>query len=256
MGSEVKVGFNRVLAVTGVTRSQLIHLTDRGFIQADLDPADGPGFPRRFSFANLVEVVVARELSSLSIQGPIIKEILIGLRIIDDVPEPWPSNVERWRRFRNPATRPSGWTALLHIAPTPNDRFHAVVVVGEPREFTPPKLAPGHFMGIVLDLGNIIAMIEEKTGGSWEPVGHVDAMERAERAYEERRAVERAAEDAVRIDRLAAAQPRVALDRRLRADLGLPPRKYTGRWWNSTLLTEVDAERYRREHVAQQEPGQ
>ena len=56
--------FGEARVLTKTTRNQLTHWTDARIIRAEIAEAGGRGVHRRFSFVNLAEVAVARELSS------------------------------------------------------------------------------------------------------------------------------------------------------------------------------------------------
>lgn len=241
--------FQDIVKLAEASKSQLTHWTRARVIHAGVRETSGTGDHRRFSSANLAEALIARELHGLGVGTATIGDVIVTLKQIDDIQEPRPDVVEDWRRFRNPATRPAGGTALLAVTLTPDlpQRVHALLFVGDASTFTLPPLAPGHCVSLLVDLANICRVLESKTEGDWwEPVGFFQEQAHIQDAMQARDQSATADAEAARIDRLATTQPAVALDRKLRADLGLPARTYAARWWESPLLTEADAAEYRR----------
>lgn len=55
-------GFSEVLRLTGATRAQLIHWTDRRLISASVQETTGTGSPRLFSYTDLLLIRSAVEL--------------------------------------------------------------------------------------------------------------------------------------------------------------------------------------------------
>lgn len=55
--------FADVLVLTSATRSNLIHWTNIGAIKAAIEDTAGPGYPRRFSALNVIEVELAASLN-------------------------------------------------------------------------------------------------------------------------------------------------------------------------------------------------
>ena len=72
-------GFGQVLALTGVTRSQLIYWTHAGLIAAGVREAHGTGHRRVFSFSDLVAVAVARALARHGMTLPSMRRVLAAL---------------------------------------------------------------------------------------------------------------------------------------------------------------------------------
>jgi DNA-binding transcriptional MerR regulator len=56
-------GFNEIITLAGVERSKLTHWADRGMVPPDISESAGRGHGRRYSFRNVVEFALARELT-------------------------------------------------------------------------------------------------------------------------------------------------------------------------------------------------
>ena len=68
------------LSHTGATRNELTHWTDSRIIVADITEAGGRGRHRRFSFANLVQIRVAHEISAFQVPGVRLWEIVFVVK--------------------------------------------------------------------------------------------------------------------------------------------------------------------------------
>ena len=71
--------FGEVLALTDVSRSQLIYWTQKGLITAGVRAAQGTGHHRLFSVRNLLEVKVARALARCGVKVPSIQRVLTAI---------------------------------------------------------------------------------------------------------------------------------------------------------------------------------
>ena len=137
--------FGDVLAVTGATRSQLIHWTTTKLITARVRDVQGSGHHRVFSLRDLVDVAVAVALARYGISVKRMGLIVRGLG-------------RHWR----PTTRAAD--TLLFITGDPADP--SAFWFGSRREFTAELAARGLltvFTGVLIDLGQIVAALEQAT---------------------------------------------------------------------------------------------
>jgi DNA-binding transcriptional MerR regulator len=138
--------FADVLAHTGVTRSQLIHWTDRGLIAADVANAAGTGHHRVFSFRNLVEIRVAVLLARYRMPIPSLASVMQVVR----------RQLGLGRRSRG--------VELLWI-PEPRARS-GQVWAGSIEEFSHELHRPffvNHRVGLLLNVRSIVEDIETST---------------------------------------------------------------------------------------------
>lgn len=138
--------FGDVLAVTGATRSQLIHWTTTKLITARVRDVQGSGHHRVFSLRDLVDVAVAVALAQYGISVKRMGLIVRGLG-------------RHWR----PTTRAAD--TLLFIAGDPADP--SAFWFGSRREFTAELHDPvllTSCTGVLVDLGQIVAALEQATG--------------------------------------------------------------------------------------------
>jgi DNA-binding transcriptional MerR regulator len=138
--------FGDVVALTGATRSQLIHWTATKLITAGVRDVQGTGHHRVFRLRDLVDVAVAVALARHGVSVKRIGVVLHGL-------------ARQWR----PATRAADTVLLV----TGDPQRPAAFWFGSRREFaaelrTPTLLTA--FTGVLLDLGQIVAALEQDTG--------------------------------------------------------------------------------------------
>src|SRR5262245_5664478 len=88
-------GFRQVLAHTGVTRSQLQHWTEDGLIQP-YTAADGQGTRNAYTFHNLIEVAVCKQLRGLGLAQTALGVVIDGLHRL-------------WTDPTVPLTQPIAW---------------------------------------------------------------------------------------------------------------------------------------------------
>jgi hypothetical protein len=72
--------FADVVKFTNATRSNLIHWTNIGIIKPDVEDTAGPGYPRRFSALNLIEVQLAWTVNRFRVPVPTIGQAVRALR--------------------------------------------------------------------------------------------------------------------------------------------------------------------------------
>jgi DNA-binding transcriptional MerR regulator len=269
---------DEVLAHTTVDPNVLRRLVDIGVIQPDVAAKVGRGRPRLYSFRNLVEVMVAQQMSALRVQTATIRALLKGLRAQDDQSRR-NDTAARWRLFRDPRTRPPDWVAVLDVVLTeeaPN--FGALLFVDQPTKLPRGQPAdPRIMVSFTVYIGHILHLLEHRTGGDhWELSAKERRLQQADPEYlvrlnlpadeETRIAAERAsgllAGEAAIVNRmppaeqLAFRQRREAerLDAQLREELRLPAVDYRrpvrgpdGIPKKRNLLTRKDAKRLKRE---------
>ena len=72
--------FGEVLKWTSATRSNLIHWTNTKIIKPDVEDTAGPGYPRRFSRLNLLEVELAASVNRFRVPVTLIGQAVRSLR--------------------------------------------------------------------------------------------------------------------------------------------------------------------------------
>lgn len=73
--------FADVVRLTSATRSNLIFWADRGIITAAIEDTAGPGYPRRFSYMNLVEAELCAEMNSFKVPARLIADAAEDFRL-------------------------------------------------------------------------------------------------------------------------------------------------------------------------------
>ena len=139
-------GFGDVLALTGATRSQLIHWTSAKVITARIRDVQGTGHHRVFSLRDVVDVAVAVAMARYGLSVKSIGGVLGGLS-------------RQWRK----ATREPDTLMFITGSPSTPSAFW----FGSRREFAAELGGRGlltAFVGVLIDLGQIVETLEQATG--------------------------------------------------------------------------------------------
>ncbi|MEK7996642.1 MAG: MerR family transcriptional regulator [Planctomycetota bacterium] len=151
-------GFNEILELTGLKRSQLTHWADRGIVPPDVSEGGGPGHGRRYSFRNLNEFVLAAVLSQ-SLGWEAIRMTLEDLR----------SN-GAWERLADQRKRSEA--AILHLqywfakaSPTPRSTMPAPTVTFMSLKQAAARVGRSDDVAaLIVSLELILSTMEKKTG--------------------------------------------------------------------------------------------
>ena len=169
-----------ITRLTRGTESNLTHWSKIGLLRADVEETAGRGHHRRFSFRALVEAEIAARLNSFSIPVAHIQILIEAFRFMSShgvrkgsTPEfkswraeatadpAFPTLLDRWQTFVNPATRSRIGFAGLMVDET--GWGFAVDEVDEP--WASERMAG--VVTIVINLRQIVEELEERTGDQW-----------------------------------------------------------------------------------------
>lgn len=259
---------SQLIEYAGISRATYREWTAKKVFAADVFQTLGTGHHRQFAFWNLVEARIGRELRTLGMKIPAVRDLMLQVKVLDKVTNPQAQEfLEQWRNFRNPEKRPDDAAAFLVIttAPTHAEAWSLgeglwwSLLLSDGGTDTDVRLSSLKWPTTVLvNVRSILEELEEATGDRWRPEPGPGDPELDRRHREdlglapieyEGRWWERGLHPV--LQRQADAEAEIDIDRRLRAELGLPKRSsadYAG--WMLTgdgpaLITEESAERYR-----------
>jgi DNA-binding transcriptional MerR regulator len=167
--------FKDVVELSGCTRSNLIHWTDKQVIVPDVAGTGGTGHHRLFSFRNVAQAAIARELNRFNIPVAQIKVVMFNL-LARDNEELWKQVIDRaikrrtfnraafeeWDAFKDPATRAPGGAFLVYQPDATPSKFS--ITFGQQLEI--PDDHPAH---VIVNLRPIVERLEAATNDRWAP---------------------------------------------------------------------------------------
>jgi hypothetical protein len=95
---------SEIQRIAKITKMQAIHWTQTGII-TPLEDAEGRGSKRVYSWGNLIEMMICRELNRYKIERPVMKSAIRLLNTPANIDEPPPRYESYWQFFKqNPDT--------------------------------------------------------------------------------------------------------------------------------------------------------